>query len=104
MDRWSVKARRPAPSSLQILFQGGVGCNEVVAADRGGIIVDIEREVDVRLDVILLRRGDVAAAMAAIVVGSHAQLRLRPADGVLVAGEQLHHLNEVKRSGTCTSA
>ena len=51
MDRWSVKARRPAPSSLQILFQGGVGCNEVVAADRGGVVVDIEREVDVRLDV-----------------------------------------------------
>jgi hypothetical protein len=39
--------------------------------------------------------------MAIVVVAAgHAHLRLRPADGVAVAGEQLHHLNEVKRSGT----
>ena len=99
----ALEAGGAAPSSLEVLLQ------RHAAADGRSVVVDhvTQGEVDVGLDVVLLRRGrdaDGAAAMAAIVVvvvvASHAQLRLRPADGVVVPGEQLHHLNEVKRSGT----
>jgi hypothetical protein len=34
-----------------------------------------------------------------VVVAWHADLRLRPPDGVVVAGEQLHHLTSRAASG-----
>ena len=88
-----VEAGGPAPSPLEVLLQGHVGADEVGAADGRGVVVDdvTQRKVDVRLDVLLVRRSRHAAAIM-VVVAWHADLRPRPPDGVAVAGEQLHHL------------
>ena len=88
-----VEAGGPAPSPLEVLLQGHVGADEVGAADGRGVVVDdvTQRKVDVRLDVLLVRRSRHAAAIM-VVVAWHADLRLGPPDGVAVAGEQLHHL------------
>ena len=89
-----VEAGGPAPSPLEVLLQGHVGADEVGAADGRGVVVDdvTQREVDVRLDVLLVRRSRDTAAIIVVVVAWHADLRLGPPDGVAVAGEQLHHL------------
>ena len=91
---FSRRSWRTGSSPLEVLLQGHVGADEVGAADGRGVVVDdvTQRKVDVRLDVLLVRRSRDTAAIIVVVVAWHADLRLGPPDGVAVAGEQLHHL------------